>query len=145
VTWAYFDTSALVKRYVDEPGRREVVRLLRLHGCVTSALMPVELRSALRRRAAEGNRNDTRTSAVLKRFAADRAYWAFVEVSSDVVRSAEQLVSAHPLRSLDALHVASARLFAERIGAPDLLFVSSDTRQLTAAESLGMNVKRIDV
>ena len=51
--WAYFDTSALVKRYVDEPGRREVQQLLRRHDCVTSAILPVELRGALRRRVAE--------------------------------------------------------------------------------------------
>jgi uncharacterized protein len=143
-TWAYFDTSALVKRYVDEPGRREVLRLLRLHECVTSALLPVELRSALRRRTIEGNVDEKRTSEVLKRCAVDRAYWAFVEVSTDVLTSAEQLVSAHPLRTLDALHVASAQLFAARIDAPDMLFVTADARQATATASLGMTVRRIE-
>jgi predicted nucleic acid-binding protein len=52
--WAYFDTSALVKRYVDEGGRREVLRLLRQYRVVTSAIVTVEVRSALRRRAADG-------------------------------------------------------------------------------------------
>jgi predicted nucleic acid-binding protein len=52
--WAYFDASVLVKRYVDERGRRNVLRLLRRHEVVTSAIVPIELRSALRRRVAEG-------------------------------------------------------------------------------------------
>ena len=52
--WAYFDTSALVKRYIDEVGRRQVLQLLRRYECVASAVLPVELRSALRRRVAEG-------------------------------------------------------------------------------------------
>ena len=46
-------TSALVKCYVDEDGRRQVLQLLRRHECVTSAVLPVELRSALRRRVYE--------------------------------------------------------------------------------------------
>lgn len=46
--WAYFDSSALAKRYLDEAGRREVLRLLRRYDVVTSAVVAVELRSALR-------------------------------------------------------------------------------------------------
>ena len=71
--WAYFDTSALVKRYVDEPGRREVQQLLRRHDCVTSAILPVELRSALRRRVTERTLDGSRVSEILKRVVADRA------------------------------------------------------------------------
>jgi len=112
VAWAYFDTSALIKRYVDEPGRREVLRLLRRNDCVTSAVLPVEVRSALRRRVSEGTLDEDRIPAILKRLTADRAFWTFVEVSSEVLAAAETLAAAHPLRALDAIHVASAQLFA---------------------------------
>jgi predicted nucleic acid-binding protein len=73
--WTYFDTSALVKRYVDEPGRREVLQLLKQNECVTSAVLPVELRSALRRRVSEGSIDAARLPAILKHVAADRRYW----------------------------------------------------------------------
>ena len=76
--WAYFDTSALVKRYIDEVGRRQVLQLLRRHECVASAVLPVELRSALRRRVAEGTLEAARVPEILKRVAADRAYWTLV-------------------------------------------------------------------
>ena len=141
--WAYFDTSALVKRYVDEAGRREVLRLLRRHDCVTSALLPVELRSALRRRVSDGTFDAARLPAVLKRVAADRAYWTLVEVTAGVLAAAETLVATHPLRTLDALHVASAQLFAARVPAPDFIFVSADARQTEAAAAAGMTVRRI--
>ena len=72
MAWAYFDTSALVKRYVDETGRRDVLRLLRRHNCVISAVLPVELRSALRRRVSEATLDEERVPQILKRFAADR-------------------------------------------------------------------------
>lgn len=141
--WAYFDTSALVKRYIDEAGRREVLQLLRRHACVTSAVLPVELRSALRRRAADGTLDPARMPAILKRIAADRAYWTLVEVGADVLAAAETLVAAHPLRTLDAIHVASAQLFAARVPAPSLIFVSADARQTAAAAAIALAVKLI--
>jgi predicted nucleic acid-binding protein len=141
--WAYFDTSALVKRYVDEPGRREVQQLLRRHDCVTSAILPVELRSALRRRVAEGTLARPRVSEILKRVAVDRAYWTVIEVGTEVLSSAEKLVSVHPLRTLDSIHVASAQLFAARLSIPDLLFVSADKRQTEVANAIGLATRLI--
>lgn len=46
--YAHFHTSGLVRRYIDEPGRPEVLRLLRENQCVVSAVLPVEVRSARR-------------------------------------------------------------------------------------------------
>ena len=141
--WAYFDTSALVKRYIEEAGRREVLQLLRQHDCVTSAVLPVELRTALRRRVSEGTLDGTRVPEILKRVATDRAYWTLVEVSSDVLTAAETLVATHPLRTLDAIHVASAQLLAARVTAPELIFVSADARQTQAAAAVGMMIRHI--
>lgn len=141
--WAYFDTSALVKRYVDEPGRREVQQLLRRHDCVTSAILPVELRRALRRRVTERTLDSSRVSEILKRVAADRAYWTVVEVGTEVLTGAEALVSVHPLRTLDAIHVASARLFGTRLSMTDLLFVSADKRQVEAANAIGLTTRHV--
>jgi uncharacterized protein len=141
--WAYFDTSALVKRYVVEAGRGDVLRLLRRHECVTSAVLPVEIRSALRRRVSDGTIDSARMPGLLGRIAADRAYWTLVEVSADVLAGAETLVASHPLRTLDAIHVASAQLFARRLAAPDLLFVSADVRQSATATAMGMTVNLV--
>jgi predicted nucleic acid-binding protein len=141
--WAYFDTSALVKRYVDEPGRREVQQLLRRHDCVTSAILPVELRSALRRRAAERTLDSSRVSEILKRVSGDRAYWTVIEVGAEVLSGAEALVSVHPLRTLDAIQVASAQLFAARLSISDLIFVSADKRQTEVASAIGLASRHI--
>jgi hypothetical protein len=141
LSWAYFDTSALVKRYVDEEGRARVLQLLRRHQCVTSALLSVEFRSALRRRTTDGSLDARRVPEILKRFGADREFWALVEVTGDVLRSAEKLVAAHPLRTLDAIHVASAELFADRLVASGLTFVSADARQIAVAAAVGMKTE----
>ena len=143
MAWAYFDTSALVKRYVDEAGRREVLQLLRRHHCVTSAVLPVELRSALRRRVSEGTLDSAHVPEILRRVTTDRAYWTLVEIGSDVLAAAETPVATHPLRTLDAIHVASAQLFAARMTASELIFVSADARQTAAAAAMGMTIRHI--
>jgi uncharacterized protein len=141
--WAYFDTSALVKRYVQEPGRREVLQLLRRYDVVTSAILPIELRSAVRRRVSEGSLDASRVPEILKRIAADRGYWTMVAVGHDIVTAAETLVADHPLRTLDAIHVASAQLFVSRMAMSELMFVTSDGRQTAVAAAVGMFVRHI--
>jgi predicted nucleic acid-binding protein len=141
--WAYFDTSALVKRYIEEAGRRKVLHLLRRHDVVASAILPVELRSALRRRVSEGTLDAERVPEILKRVATDRAYWTFVEIAPDVLTAAERLIGTHPLRTLDAVHVASAQIFAARVPGTELIFVSADKRQTDAAAVIGLTVEHI--
>jgi len=141
--WAYFDTSALVKRYIDEVGRRQVLQLLRRHECVASAVLPIELRSALSRRLSEGTLESARVAEILKRVSADRAYWTLVEVGAEVLRAAEKLVAVHPLRTLDAIHVASAQVFAAGVSESDLMFVSADKRQTEAAAVVGLATRYI--
>ena len=141
--WTYFDTSALVKRYVDEAGRREVLQLLRRNECVTSAVLPVELRSGLRRRVADGSLEAAKLPMILKRVATDRPYWTFVEVGTDVLAVAETLVATYPVRTLDAIHVASAQLFAARVSMPSLIFVSADKRQTETATAVGLTARQI--
>jgi hypothetical protein len=142
--YAYFDTSALIKRYVDEPGRPEVLRLLRKNQCVVSAVLPVEVRGALRRRVAEKTLDAKRVPGILRRLSADRGYWTVVEVSREVLAMAESLSGAHPLRALDAIHVASAKLFADRSASQAFTFVSADSRQTDVTEALGIQTRYIE-
>jgi len=144
VAFAYFDTSVLIKRYVDELGRGEVLRLLRKRDCVVSAVLAVEVRSALRRRVADGTLDEKQITSIVKRFTADRAFWTVIEASGEVLAAAEAVAAAHPLRALDAIHVASAQLFAARIASPAFIFVSADIRQTTAAAALGITTRHIE-
>lgn len=143
MAWAYFDTSALIKRYVKEAGRREVLRLFRRNECVTSVILPVEVRGAFRRRVSEGTLDGKRVSEILNRLAADREFWTLIEVTSGVLTAAETLVAVHPIRTLDAIHVASAQVFANRVGAAELVFVTADLRQSTAAAAVGLATRQV--
>jgi predicted nucleic acid-binding protein len=101
------------------------------------------MRSAVRRRVVEGTLDERRVPEILKRVATERGFWALIDVSRDVLAAAETLVASHPLRALDAIHVASAQLFARRIAVPEFVFVSADARQTAAAAAAGITTRHI--
>ena len=120
------------------------MRLLRQYEVVTSAVVTVEFRNAFRRRVAEGTLNEHAVPEILKRVAADREFWALLEVSSSVLAAAESLVAAQPLRTLDAIHVGSAQRFAARVAVPQLLFVTADVGQTAAASLAEVTIRHIE-
>lgn len=140
--WAYFDSSAVVKVYVQENGRATVLRLLRLHEVVVSAILPVEIRGALRRRAEENTIESSRLPAALNQLTADRAQWNMLAVSTEILGRAEEIVAVHAVRTLDAIHIASAKEFAERVRGR-VPFISADHRQVEAAAAVGLIVQQV--
>lgn len=136
--FAYFDTSALVKRYVREKGSLAVRRLLRSHCVVSSALLGLEIRSALHRRHREGALMGAALRRVERRVAADEAAWQQITVGVEVLDEARGQVARFPLGTLDAIHLATA-LIARREGL-EVPFVTADRRQAVAARAQHLEV-----
>ena len=108
---AYFDTSVLIKRYVEEPGSAYARRLMRRYHLLSSVSTPVEAVSAVARRYRAGEVTRTHFDAIVARMHADRLYWDLVELGAGVLEATERLISCRqqtPVRTLDALHIASA-------------------------------------
>jgi uncharacterized protein len=139
VRWAYFDTSVLVKRYVKEAGSSASRKLLQRYRFLSSALAPVEALSAFSRRRTAGEITQRDFLSIRSRLHKDRDYWELVEVGPIVLSQAEELVQRTGLRTLDALHVASALTFQAASGLT-VPFVTADVRQRDAAESLALNL-----
>jgi predicted nucleic acid-binding protein len=99
----------------------------------------VEVLSALSRRRTAGELTQRDFLAIKSRLHKDRAYWELVEVGPIVLSQAEELVQRAGLRTLDALHVASALTFQAASGLT-IPFVTADVRQRDAAESLALNL-----
>jgi predicted nucleic acid-binding protein len=138
-TWAYFDTSVLVKRYLREAGSLRARALLRQYRILSSAIAPVEALSALARRRAMGDLTDRDFVAVVARMKADRAHWELLEVRVPVLDEAEELVQQGALRTLDAIHVASALAVRSALGGR-VPFVTADARQRDAARTQRLEV-----
>ena len=137
--WAYFDTSVLVKRYVKEAGSSATRRLLQRFRFLSSAVAPVEALSALSRRRVCGELTPRDFLAIRSRLDKDRAYWELVEVSEHVLRQAEELVQKTDVRTLDALHIASAIMFQAVLGLT-IPFITSDAKQRDAAQAMALTV-----
>jgi predicted nucleic acid-binding protein len=137
--WAYFDTSVLVKRYVEEDGAAQAHAFLRRYRFLSSAILPVEAVAALGRRREAGDLSEADHTAILRRLASDRTHWELVDPGRTVLARAEQLAGRHGLRALDALHVASALEFetSTELRVP---FITADRRQRDAAERSGLSV-----
>ena len=129
---AYFDTSALVKNYVQDASSIRVRELLGHYEFVSAAIAPIELYSAVRRRYRLGEITKPNYNSVLSRVKQDRVFWQLVEPVPLVLAKAEEIVVGYNVRTLDAIHLASAIIIQESIGA-QLPFITADERQLTAA------------
>ena len=130
----FFDASILVKRYVREQGSARVRRLLDVGGVAVARLSEVEVVSALARLARGGGITTAQRDRAVAAFMDDLSAWTIVEVTPAVTNHARQLLLRHPLRSGDAIHLGSALMIQESVGAIEA-FVAQDARLIRAATS----------
>ncbi|MEO5926667.1 MAG: type II toxin-antitoxin system VapC family toxin [Bryobacteraceae bacterium] len=115
----YWDTSALFKLYAEEPDSEWFSDYLERHPApiYSSAICAIEIPSAAYRQLRAKNLNVLAISEITKRLQIHRDAGRLVHIpcSADVVSQAQRVVilaagQSHPLmiRSLDAIHVASA-------------------------------------
>jgi predicted nucleic acid-binding protein len=136
--WAYFDTSVIVKIYVEEPGTQEARALTQTHQLLSSVILSIEAVSAFARRKALGELTAEAFTTVLQHFREDAQFFEWVELTPPVRQEAESILCQHSLRTLDAIHLASAATVKTQLELPALSFITGDRRQLLGAEALGL-------
>lgn len=133
----YFDASALVKRYVDEPEGAEVERLLADAIPATSRLSEVEIASALIRRSREGDLSEGERDRALAALSADLAAMNVVELAPEISALAIRLLHRHALRASDAVQLASSAYLQRKVG-KTVELVAFDRRLVEAAAKEGL-------
>ncbi len=148
----YFDTSALVKRYINEPGSTWIRQICNarnqndeaLHVLLAGSIAMVEFAAAfaiLQRRQ------------IILKGVANHAFQRFIsdwdneyrasDFTLNTIKSATTFGQRHPLKAYDAVHLALAletrQLLIEN--ELDLIFVSGDARLLQAAQAEGLTVE----
>jgi predicted nucleic acid-binding protein len=127
----YVDSSALLKRYVDEADSERAVELLVSDASlVTGRHTVVEVRRNLSRLLSPPDASAARAS-----FTADLASFAIVELDAATCELAATVAEQTGVRTLDALHLGAAHRLGTTVG-----FVTFDVRQALAARSLGLRV-----
>ena len=136
----FLDSSALAKRYVQEAGSGRLEDILSSASSLgVSVICVSEIVSALCRRRREKKLRAQEYAKAKRALFEDVEDSSVVNVTSQVVARAVQLLERWPLRSSDALHVASAAEWSAD------LFVSADERQCTAARAYGLRVEQLPV
>lgn len=121
---AYLDSSALVKLLVSEPESAALRHYLRnRRPLISSALARTEVLRAVQ---PAGEHLVSRGRRLLARL-------DLVRVGNDILDAAGRL-SPHELRSLDAIHLATA----QRLGHDLSVLVTYDRRMADSAEALGL-------
>ncbi|HYV35989.1 MAG TPA: type II toxin-antitoxin system VapC family toxin, partial [Gemmataceae bacterium] len=107
----FFDTSAIIKRYIDETGTPwvQAVADSAANQIYLAGISAVEVTSALARRLPARNISATDVAAVLARFRQDRSLdYRIIDTTPAILADAERLAEAHALRANDAIQLASA-------------------------------------
>lgn len=145
MTVYFFDTSALVKRYVTETGSawvQSVINPTSGNVIFVAQITPVEAVSAFVRRERDGSipSRTVKASHLLLNRHMSREY-EIVNLSNAVVKQAQTLLEQYVLRGFDAIQLASALEIQTKIMAanrPSIVFVCADVRLLNAATSAGL-------
>jgi predicted nucleic acid-binding protein len=135
---AYLDSSAFAKRFVDEVGSDEVDGICeQATELGLSVLCIPEIVSALNRRRRERALTRGQYDTAKRRLIEDVRDVDIVIITTSVVGSSVTVLEANQIRTLDAVHVASALEWDAD------LFVSSDKQQLGAAKRAGLKTEKV--
>lgn len=134
----YLDASALVKRYVAEPGSAEVDAAIRqADATATSILSRVEAVAAFAKAVRTATLTTEEAAAAAQVFRSEWADFIRIQATELVVARADQLAWRFGLRGYDAVHLASGILWYENMNqAVD--FATYDRRLWQAAAESGL-------
>ena len=141
----FFDSSALVKYYVNEQGSAWVESIIDApspHFIVLAQIAGVEIVAALSRRVRMGTVSATNATAAIRLFRGDfQTRFDVLPVTSHLVEEAMNLAELHRLRGYDAVQLAFALTYEAQLtarGVGPLTLISADNELTQAAQAEGL-------
>lgn len=136
---AYAESSAVLAWILGEPAGAAVREtLVRAERVVASTVTPLECARALERRAAAGQVSEADALAARSLLDGATRTWVLLEMTGPVPPRAARRFPAEPVRTLDAIHLATALEFHRAVGS--LTMLSLDDRVRDNARLLGLEL-----
>lgn len=133
----YAESSAVLAWLLGESGSSEVVRRINeADTVVTSVLTLLEIERAMIRAERQSVLSPAECQKLRGIFARAAGSWILMEVSEAVRAGAGRVFPVEPVRTLDALHLATALLFMQAF--PDLQMLTFDQRVEANSRALGI-------
>ena len=135
----YAESSAVLAWLLGEAKQQVVItELAAADRVVASTLTIVECSRALARARSTGRLRDAEELAALHLLDQAALSWSVLDVSDRVAERARGAFPREPVRTLDALHLATAAVFLEALGS--LRVLSLDDRVRLNASAMGMSL-----
>jgi predicted nucleic acid-binding protein len=140
----YAESSAVLAWLLGEDAGSAVrTALTRAELVVSSDLTVIECDRALHRAATLGELTEAEAADCRALLADVSAHWYVLRMGPEVVERARQPFPGDPIRTLDAIHVASALLARSAVAGLELLTLDGRIRDV--ARRVGLAVQPIDV
>ncbi|MDX1959148.1 MAG: type II toxin-antitoxin system VapC family toxin [Leptospiraceae bacterium] len=125
---SFFDTSSLVKKYIDETGSDTVTVLFENSDeVVLSPITRIEFLSAMQRLVNSNILTQENYKIALSEFTQDSVEFEYIKFDSILEEHVYEVIKKYGLRSLDGIQLASAKISnADQ-------FITSDTKLFEAA------------
>jgi predicted nucleic acid-binding protein len=135
----YAESSAVLAWVLRESPAPEVKELLEQAEIIcASSLTVVECHRALVRSHALGKISEHEAGQRRGFLETAVQSWAMLDLAPEILGRARRRFPEEPLRTLDALHLASA--LTAKVAMPDLALLSLDSRVRASGEALGFDV-----
>lgn len=133
------ESSAIVAWLLGEPDSAMVGAALDgSDEVITSDVTLVECDRGLIRARLDRRLRESDATALRRQFQSATNNWTLIRIGPPIIERARQPFPGDPIRTLDALHLATALAAAETAG--DLAVLSLDRRVRGAARALGLDV-----
>lgn len=144
----FFDSSAVVKRYIIETGTNWIVGIVdptANNRIYIARITAVEVVSAITRRVRNASISISDGAAAITKFRRDLAnIYSSIDIAQPIIDNAMQLAETHALRGYDAVQLAAAMdVNAHWLGLsmPALTLISADADLNAAATIEGLSVE----
>jgi predicted nucleic acid-binding protein len=135
----YAESSAVLGWLLDEHSAADVRRSLSAAEIiVASDLTLIECDRVILRAAALGELTEAEAADRRARLTAAASHWQTLRVAPEIVERARQPFPGEPIRTLDAIHLASA--LVARTAIVGLALLSLDDRVRKAGRKLGLDI-----
>jgi predicted nucleic acid-binding protein len=136
----YFDTSALIKRYVNEKYSEDVRVWFLETGVISTCMMTrADLPAGVNRLHRTKFLDESDYSRVLQEFRTDWVTFHRIPITEQIVARADLLTCQFVLRGYDAIHLACALTWQEALREP-ITFATFDSQLSEAAKQAGLSV-----
>jgi predicted nucleic acid-binding protein len=135
----YVESSALLAWLFTQPNGERIRERIESAADVTiSALTELEVERALARDAAAGNRPEVEVVRMRGALAREKGHWMIIGFLDEVLERAGRRFPVEPVRTLDAIHLATALALAAAY--ENLEVLTLDSRIAANLRALGLTV-----